>query len=203
MVKVLSQAGVSLADTYNVKGSIAGVEELLAREVSLFHEMGGTIFSERFQTGISRMTTGDLTQSTDFNLISNNLPTALNRLLGLAIITDDAARITRASVSVRDSTIALDFPVWVWDGTNLQALNIESAPGGGVNIEAVLMGEGVLSMLPSFANGVTGERLVDQLVLRGRTAAFGAGTVFLTALYYIGFAFRQGERSPGLPIPSW
>ena len=45
MVKILSQAGISLADLYNVEGSIAGIEQLDTRELPIVHEMSGTIFS--------------------------------------------------------------------------------------------------------------------------------------------------------------
>jgi len=38
MSRIQTRAGESLADQYDTPGSVAGVEELLSRDVGLFHE---------------------------------------------------------------------------------------------------------------------------------------------------------------------
>jgi len=202
MVKVLSQAGNSLADIYDVKGSIAGIDELETRELPIFHEMGATVFSERFSTQLLRASTGAIAQNTDIGLTIPSMPDAVARLLAVAIITDDATRILHCTMVVRDPVAEQEFPVWIWDeATSLSARMIDNA-----QVTAVfdlLVGSVAADMLPSFMGGTGQPQTVDELVVRGRTTGFGAGDVTVTALAYVAFSLVGGVSSRGLPIPSW
>ena len=66
MPKILSQAGDSLADSYDVAGSIAGVDDLITQDVQLLHEMGGTIFSERLTSQVLTIASGSIAQNSEY-----------------------------------------------------------------------------------------------------------------------------------------
>lgn len=203
MTKILSQAGVTLADVYDVVGSVAGIEQLESREVGLVHEMGSTIFSERMRTTIRREATGDLAQGTEVNIVTSNMPVTINRLLGIAVITDDASRLGRITILARDPANGLEIPVWIWDGANSDRINMRDA-GSAVTAFDLLRGLPSNQFIPNLTGGGDqGPDPVNELALRGVTAAFGAGTVFVRAFYYIAFPFLGGVSSKGLPIPSW
>jgi len=202
MVKVLSQSGITLADVYNVQGSIAGIEQLRPEEVALVHEMGETIFSERFQTTFRRMDSGDVAQNLEISEIITNLPQTITRLLGIVVSTDVDSRITRASVSVRDPGAAQEIPIWVWDeSTTLLTRFVDDSVLGN---RFILVPSAPTVALPNFigARG-QGPNMVDEIRLHARTSGFGAGTVQVTALFHFAFSFQAGLSSKGLPIPSW
>lgn len=203
MPKILSQAGVSLADTYNVQGSIAGVENLESAEVTLVHEMGATIGSERMSGLIRRSTTGAIAQTITFSDILT-LPVGFVRLLGVQVITDATARLSRVSVHQRSSPAGVDqeIPIWVWDGSNSQSVDIEDA--GVVGIDSLLTpAPETLVPMPSLLIGRQQDANVGQIAFRGLTATFGAGTVVITLLLYMAFIEEGNLPSKGLPMPSW
>ena len=204
MVKILSQSGISLADAYNVEGSIAGVEQLNSSEVQLVHEMGGTIFSERFRTTVRFAEETGMAQSTAFNLVTTNLPVTISRLLAVAVVSDDATRIANATISVRDPISAggMEVPVWVYENPKFTVARFIDR-GSSVTFNLLQPFPGTV-FLPTFIGGINqGPVPVNEIVLRGATAAFGAGTVFIRVFYYIAFPFLGGISSFGLPIPSW
>ena len=202
MVKILSQAGISLADIYDVKGSIAGIEQLETRELPIVHEVGATVFSERFSTTVRRRASGNLNQSTTFDLILTDLPDVPSRLLGVAILCDVPSRISFAAVLVRDPIGGREMPVWVYDAPNASTVRIVDNGAAVANTE-MLHGNSNLDYVPNFVGGSGQPQIVDDIALRGQTTAFGAGTVFITGLYYIAFGQVGGISSRGLPIPSW
>ncbi len=202
MPKILSQAGISLADVYDVQGSIAGVEELSSGEVSLVHEMGATIFSERLSHNIRRSGTGAILQSVNFNLVINDLPAVPTRLLGVAVFSDNAVRVLHAAILARSAGDGREIPIWVYDQVNFLAIRMEDA-GGGVADHELLLGNVQATMLPTFVGGNEQPQIVNELAFRGTTTAFGAGDVTITALYYTAFSQVGGLSSRGLPIPSW
>lgn len=203
MVKILSQAGDSLADFYDVEGSIAGIDQLESREISLVHEMGATIFAERFRTTILRAPANAIAQSTTFNIVLAILQDSPVRVLGVQVFTDDLTRVQRAAVHVRSENLARDFPVWVWDGTNGITTTMED-DGAGVATFVLLTAGPSFTMLPSFAGGRDQSLSASRIVLRGATNAFGAGTVFIRALLLLAFPNdRSGLSNRGLPVPSW
>lgn len=205
MVKILSKSGDSLADTYDVLGSIAGIEQLEAGEVSLVHEMGSVIFSERLSTVVRRLVTGAINQSSSFNVTLTNLPDTPTRLLGVAVFADDGngVRIAECSIFARNRAAQREFPVWVYDGTTIIPSRFLDE---GVTADFdLLVGSAPMSMLPSFVGG-TGQPHPGQMndvAMHGLTTAFGAGNVTITAYLYIALAQIGALSSRGLPIPSW
>ena len=130
MTKILGQAGTSLADVYDIEGSIAGVDQLLSEEVTLEHEMGGVIFSERLIGSIERLTTGALVQNTSWDLTLVT-PPGIFRVLGVYVQADVGARSTRAQVSIRDPTSARELPLFIWDSANDLEQSIRIVENGG------------------------------------------------------------------------
>jgi len=200
MVKILSQSGNSLADMYDAEGSIAGIDELVTRELPIVHEMGVTVFSERYHTAIRRFASGGLAQNTAISLQAADLPSAPTRLLGAAVISDVAARVDRLAISLRDPGATNEIPIWVFDGTSTP---IEFADAGAGTATFDLLGAQQV-FVPGMVGG-DGQpfRMVSDIAIRGDTTGFGAGTVFVRAFLLLAFAFQGGLSSRGVPIPSW
>lgn len=205
MVKILSKSGESLADIYDVAGSVAGIEQLETRELPIVHEMGATVMSERFTTRIFRITTGAILQSIAFNVEEVNLPGTPARLLGIQVITTAVARVSRCAVLGTDPTLGQDFPLWVFDTTaGLGELVTMEDAGASAN-QDILIPRAGLNVFPAFVGGTAQQdSMVSSVTLAGTTPAFGAGTVTTTALLYIAFPRGAANISGvGLPIPSW
>lgn len=206
MVKVLSQAGMSLADVYDVEGSIAGVERLLAEDgISLVHEMGQTIFSERLSGHMRRSTTGAIIQSTAFNVLIGALPTGVTRLVGVQVYTDNQARVANCCLVLRDARQGREMPIWAW-GTGDDFLNVEFEDnGGGVGTHSLLHSRPSVFTLPVVLVGGRQPQQVNELALRGASTAFGAGNVTINVTLYIAFTQLAGGSLSnwGLPVPSW
>lgn len=204
MPKVLSQAGSSLADVYDVAGSIAGVEELLSKEVPLVHDMASTIFSERLAGQIVRVTPGAIAQNVAWDEIYATFQGNFTRILDCVVITDDATRIDRATVLVRDPILGREIPIWMFDdtiadvGIDIRIVQEGAAVGASFALNPAL--KHVPSMLFGDNQPYAGGR---DIAFRGTTTAFGAGTVIPVLLLYIGYAETQGVSSHGLPIPGW
>jgi len=201
MPKIQAQTGTSLADIYEIQGSIAGVEELESRGVSLVHEMGEVIFSERFSTQLVIMETAAIAQSTAFDVVNTTLPEFPGRILGLYVFAD-ANRVDNVMVAVRDPASVEEMPIWAFNGAIDDALTIRLSHGGAPGAVIALRPD-VDFNLPSFFGG-RGQRVtVPELAMRGTTTAFGAGDVTVTAVIHIAFGEQGGIGSKGLPIPSW
>jgi len=210
VVKILSQSGKSLADLYDVQGSIAGVEELDSREVTLVHEMGKTLFAERFFTVIRLLESGDVLQSVAFNVVISNLPQQPWRILGIAVMADATTRLATASVSLQAKTSgnSREYPIWSWDVVNDTEQTVRwSNDGAGVANTVFLIPSAPLTMLPNISAGQLQPHPdgVQNIALRGKTSNFGAGTVEVRLLLHIGTADAGGGSlsSRGLPVPSW
>jgi len=205
-VKILSKSGDSLADMYDVVGSIAGIERLETAELPIVHEMGATIFAERFSTTIRRLASGNMLQDTDFNLVLSNLPSVMTRLLGVVVLSNVVGRLLRAVVAVRSpqSGSERELPVWLWDGTTAETVTLQE-DGAAVGDFDQLVGLPSANMLPCFTGGSGAPHpgQTSGIVLRGRTTGFGAGTVFVRGLFLIGFTQTTALSSRGVPIPSW
>jgi len=207
--KILSKSGDSLADAYDVEGSIAGIEELLPRELGIIHEMGGTLFSERFSGAIRRITTGAIAQSTTFGVVigptdAGAAAAPISRINGIQVIADTIARVNLAAVLVRDPVTERELPLWAWDSSANDSITVRiQDDGAAVANEDLLRPAANSGLLPSILTQSGQPLRVSDLALRGQSNAFGAGTVTITALIYVSFADLGGVSSRGLPIPSW
>jgi len=200
--KILSQAGISLADQYDIEGSVAGVEELDSESVKTVHEMGATIFSERLGGLLRRSTTGAIAQNITFGDVLN-LPNISTRIYGIQVITDDPTRLSRVVVHARDQQATVqEHPIWVWDTVTSVSVPIVDAGVLATHFMlSSLINIGVTSPIMLF--GTTSDSPISQLAFRGLTAGFGAGTVTVTALIYHGFSQLGGISSYGVALPSW
>ena len=208
MVKVLSQAGISLSDVYDVEGSIAGTEQLDAREVQLVHEMGGTIFSERLGARITRVETAALSQSSDFDFVVTDLPEDITRIVGITVLATNAGRVGHCNVAARDGQGGREMPLWAFDFADDAELNIRIQEDGAAVANTVFLRPlASVPALPSLLVNVripgTGAVAINELTFRGSTRAFGAGTVTLVALIHMLFTHTTSLSSYGLPVPSW
>lgn len=193
---------MSLADLYNVVGSIAGVEELLSREVSLVHELGHTLTMERMQARIFRMETIALAQNVSFSVSLNPLTQSTARIYAVVVTVDTAARIANINLVARDPLNAVEIPIWVWDAVNEDTIRFDDGPG--LANQIALRASASYNPLPICMYGIDLDRHVNQFRLRGTTSGFGAGTVTVTALIYAAFTDAPGTLSSrGVPIPSW
>lgn len=204
MVKILSQAGRSLADVYDVQGSIAGIDQLETRELPIVHEMGATVFSERFSGAIRRSSTGAIAQSTTWDLVLTNLPATPARVFGVVVFSGGVTRLSNAMVAIRDAVDGREIPIFAWDA-NEASLDIRLVDDGNpVNTVSFLQNALSIGTLPSMIVGAGQPQEVNDIAFRGVTTAFGAGTVTTTMLLYIGFSeIAFVPSSFGLPIPGW
>lgn len=193
---------MSLADVYDIEGSIAGVEQLQSRDVNLVHEMGSTLFSERLSERIFRTVSGDIAQSTAFGFGITGLPNIAARVLALMVIVDVTSRITNCVVNLSTTSGPLsEIPVWAWDTTNESTLRFFE--NGTVANHICLNSDAQYDRLPTIMTGSDQPVSIGGLGCRGTTSAFGAGTVALTLNALIAFSEIRGISSRGLPIPSW
>jgi len=201
-VKILSQSGISLADAYDVQGSIAGVERLDSEEVKTVHEMGGTMFSERFQGALRRRETGDIAQNTNWAQLITDLPAGPSRVFAVAVFAE-SDDVSHAVVSIRDPVSEREVPIWQWN-TGVDTANLSLWQDSGAAVAAIFyLRPLVLMGIPSFIIGGDQRVPVPDIAFRGRTTAFGAGTVNVILTLYIGHTHVGGLSSFGLPIPSW
>lgn len=205
MAKILSQSGNSLADIYDVEGSVAGIEQLETRDLPIMHEMGATVMSERFTTRIIRLSTTGIAQNLEFRIEIGTLPETPARLLGIQVISDNSGRIVRAAVVATDPTLQQDIPLWVWDAAGAVSEAIIMFDATVSAAHSLLIPHGGANIFPSFCGGrEQQDSMVSSLTLTGRTTGFGAGTVVITALCYLAFPRRDiNISSKGVPIPSW
>ena len=208
MARVLGKAGVSLADVYDVEGSVSGVADLRSEEVQTVHEMGATIFSERLNAAITIITTGAIAQNIDFG-VGLAQPLTVRRIVALVVIASTAGRTARAQVSITggEAGSQTECPLFSWEsgtGTDLEReLRIE-VDGVAAAHHQLVPGPSSIVSVPSFVVGSQGP-IVDQsrVIMRGRTGAFGAGTVVVRCVLYQAFSEVEGISSFGLPVPSW
>ena len=202
MVKILSKSGDSLADIYDVEGSIAGIEQLETRDLPIMHEMGATVFSERFNTRIFRIASAARAQNVAFTVEIATLPETPCRLLGVQCIADDVTELTRFAVTARDPTLQQDIPVWAWDGSNSVPIRLTDLT---LEADFDLLTPALGFNVPTFMGGREQQGpMVSSVTITGLTAGFGAGTTRASALLLMAFPLRDiNISSKGLPIPSW
>jgi len=206
--KILAQAGTSLADTYDIEGSIAGVENLESKDVHLFDEMGGRVHSERLlQFGLIADSTAVL-QTVAWDIELGGFPDSINRLLSISVIATAVARTDFCSVAIRDSESLIDHVIWAWDA----AVDVEKqvrwarpTVGNQVLLEPA---NPILGGAPTIIARTGASSTMPSLFFRGQSLTFGAGTIQVKALINIarpdpGAPPPGAPSSHGLPIPGW
>lgn len=202
--KVLSQAGISLADIYDIQGSIAGVDQLLATDVALFHEMGATIFSERLIGEINRQETGDILQNATWNLTVLVPPAGIYRVLAVQVLADAAAKVSIAQVSLRSLGTTREIPIFVWDQANDISSGIRIVDDGAATATMQALIQTSPVAMPNLGVGRGQAASVgDQIVFRGLMLGFGGGTAEAVALVYLASSRTTAISSIGVPIPAW
>ena len=204
MAKILSKAGVTLADVYDVQGSVAGIDELLSKEVNLVHELGSTILSERLVGTIFAIDATAIAASVTWN-VTFFTGNDHARLLGVQVITDQASRIANASLHISENPPSVtELPIWAWEAADTE-ISIQSSIAGTVTARLLLApNPGTIHNLPNLMVGGTSITPASQISFRGVASAFGAGTVRPQALIYL--AHSAGGGTPGnkgLPLPGW
>ena len=204
MVKILSRAGSSLADIYDVKGSIAGIDQLETRELPIVHEMGSTVFSERLSGFIRRSISASTAQNTAFDVVITDLPAGIYKIQRLAVLADNtAARTDNIQVSVRATNGGREVPIFVWNSTDNSQDVVRIVENAGVAGDEAYFNP-LLPFVPILCINDPQRQVVgDEIVMRGTTSGFGAGTLAYTLLVYLAFTHVGGISSVGLPIPSW
>jgi len=200
MAKIFSKSGDSLADIYDVAGSIAGIEQLQSEDVNLVHEMGTTIFSERFAAAVFTLASGSILQSTDFE-VQTTIGATVTRLLGVRLVSNATGRISRAQLSLTSTLAPTDMPIYAWDSTDGET-TIDVHISGGTTTQFLLHPLNQI-FVPNLLIGSDSELPVRTISMRGASSAFGAGNVTVTAILYMGFSQLGGVSSRGLPVPSW
>lgn len=197
---VLGQAGISIPDVYDVVGSQAKIERLSSEEPQYVHELGAAIFSERFSSTIRRVQSAALAQNTDFDLFITDMPAQATRIFGAGIFAN-SNRITHAMAAVRDPDSQREMPFYVWD-VNESTVTMRIQDDGGA-VSALTYLQPSFIQMPSMLAGRDQPQRVPDIAFRGRTTAFGAGTVNVTLVLHIGLAQIGGVSSYGLPLPGW
>ncbi len=175
----------------------------MSENVNLVHEMGATIFSERFSSTIRRMTTGAIAQNTVFDEVLIDLPAGPFRILGVAVLADVAARLSRVMVALQDPVAGRELPMFVWDSVQNADLLIRIQDNNAaINVNMVYLLPSFI-MTPNMGTGVEQPQRVERIQMRGVTSGFGAGTVETTAIIHVGLSQVGGVSSRGLPLPSW
>lgn len=207
--QVLSQAGTSLADVYDVKGSVAGIERLDVAEIKGVHDLGPQIHSERLISFFLIASSGAVAQSTAWNVTLGGFPDSINRLMAIYVLANNSARVDACTVSLNNASSGIDQVLWEWDSADdLESRtrwNDGAAVGTFTGLRPII---NVPGGLPNLITRVDDERLMPTLVFRGLTLGFGAGDVTTRALIQIarpnsGAPPAGAPSSHGLPIPSW
>lgn len=207
MVKILSQSGSSLADVYDVQGSIAGIDQLESREVSLVHEMGGTLESERMGCRMFRVSTGDILQTITTEIVFAQVSEHMGKIIGASIWCDTVARVANASLLLIDDTVGgtlQELPIFAWDSVTGGSTRTQIEDAGTV-ATFDLLNPHATGMLPNtIVTGAGQPRTVSRVAFRSLSTTFGAGTVEIIACFLVATpSFFAGINSRGLPIPSW
>lgn len=202
MAKILSKSGASLADVYDVEGSIAGIDQLETKDVILMHEMGSAIFSERLNGAIQRFSVVSIPQSTNFDVTVTQLSEVPHRVHNVIVFANAQSRVALAQVSLLARDLLREIPIFAWDSGFDQEVSTRMIDGTVATFILLRPTGGFFPGTPSLLGGQNLE-VVNGFSLRGSTLAFGAGTVTVTGLVYTSFASLGGVSSNGLPLPSW
>ena len=211
MGKILSQSGISLADAYDVEGSIVGVEELESQGVKLVHEMGATMLSERLQGFFVKMES-TVAQNAFWTLSSGAAITfadSPNRILGISIVIPaaNAGDVTHCSLSIQNALLDRELLIHTWDSGDDPEVRVRFNDDG-AGIASFLELRPAVSNIPQLMVRLGEGPIMPNLRFAGGTSGFGAGTVVVTAIIHLCRANPEtpapgAPSSHGLPLPSW
>jgi len=207
--KILSQAGVSLADIYDVEGSIVGLEELDVTDIKGVHELGGTIHSERLVVFHLIADSTAISQSSNWEVSLGGFPDSINRVLSIFVIADGSAEVQNCSIAIRDPLSGIDHIIWAWDVLDDIEKRVRWDDGGGTGADTALVPLGTaFGGAPNIIARTGAQASMPTLVFHGATQAFGAGDVTTKALISVcrpdhGNPAPGEPSSHGLPIPGW
>lgn len=207
MAKILGEGGKSLADIYDVVGSVVAVDEIEADSVTAVHELGALINSERMGSSIALLKTGDLNQSADV-LVEMSGFTGITRVLNVFVYADAGSRVNDVSVNIQDAGAQREVPLFMWETGQDAEFTARILSEGNAGGFRVLRPAVQYLTLPGMVFGAGQRAQCPVLTMRGTTGGFGAGTVEIFAAVQIANAdvTGTGTGAPsniGLPIPSW
>lgn len=204
---IQARIGSSLAALYDVRGSIAGLEELRQEEIAVVHDMAVTAASERMSAGFRVQDSAPTNQNSVVTSLITGMPSGIFRIEEIAVYSSDPATdYSEVCVSLRfdqePGTNDQEIPVWVWGGSAINARFVD----GGVNaVRNLFRPLPEFHAAPHLMVGLGQPQQVSEIVLRGLTSGFGAGTTIITLTAKLSFFDPGGlNRSVrGLPVPSW
>lgn len=198
--KILSKAGESLADSYNTKGNIAGLDFLATERTVTVHEMGETMFSERYSQFVRNLPSGDIAQNITFETVLAGLPSGIVRVESVIVGVDATSRLTRMAVSARYPN-QRDIPIWVWDGSGETTIIMEK--NATIAAVIVLDPDPLYTRIPQLLASDGQPQAIESLVMAGTTSGFGGGTIDTEAFILLSLTQVGGISNVGLPIPGW
>lgn len=203
--KIQGRAGHSMAACYDLRGSIAGLEEMdLATTVPVL-EIDGRVFAERLQGAIRRLEIADIVASEVFNAEISNFPEGHWKLHGIQVITgsgEAASNINNLTVNLVSNDGLNEIPIWVWDDGKAQInrISIAGAAAGNADFLDPHLG---YTLPPIIISNAPARGAMDSIFVRGIAQAFGAGEFDINVFFYLSHVHVTGISSFGLPVPSW
>lgn len=208
---VQAQAGFSLGDIYDVVGSVVGIRSLDMDEVKAVHELGATIFSERLNANLNMMDSTSILQNVSFNIeLVGFRPDVPQRLLGVSVLSNTTARLTRASLSIRGQpATSPELVFWAWDSAADPETEVRwSDNGAAVATFFMLTPLALSAIMPTMLIRLGVGALMPSIFFRGTSSGFGAGNVRVRAILHFArpmppLVAAGDPSSHGLPLPSW
>lgn len=212
--RIQSQSGVSLSETYQFDDSSAGPQEVHIDDgVFLVDELGSRTVSERLTVIPLRITSVATAASTNFNTTFNAFPDCANRILGVTVLSNETARVTHAQLSIQEPVGGEEVPFWVWDTAHDVDRAVRWSDSGAAVGDFFVLTPALYQM-PSLVARIAASdvdratAVMPQIILRGTTEAFGAGTVQVFAMVLVarpdpGTPAPGEPSSYGLPLPGW
>lgn len=204
--RILGDSGKSLADVYDVDGSVVPIENINGEDIHLVHEMGGTIMSERLAGEHFRLGTGPHLQNVTFNATMAGTDLApLSRILAIQVMAlqIQAGRTDRLAVMLQDAVSGREIPLWIWDATTDPEVELNWSDSGAAVAANISFQPVSHIFVPSMLVGAGHQQPLHNIILRGVTGAFGAGNITYFLMVHMLFPHLKGISSLGLPVPSW
>jgi len=204
--RILSKAGESLADVYDVEGSVIQVADLVTGELPIVHDMASTVMSERMHMTQLTATSGAVPQSANFGAQIANWVDVPTRIMSIAVIGDTASRLSHITITQRDDGGA-EHPLLVWDSAqDVERICRIDLLGVGVSNNIIYAPSIPVSQVLMVRDGETSQ--MGTFIMNGTTTAFGAGSLEVLMCVLVARPTRDtpaagDAKSWGLPLPSW